>query len=95
MSGGGRPIKGKIGPQETKSRYAGRNSSLVSQNDVEKLYKTINDLEDKLKETQSKIFDFQTSIKQHHNEIEELDIIIKSYSLRIDVSYFTRIIFIH
>lgn len=87
MSGGGRPIKGKIGPQETKSRYAGSNTSQVSQNEVEKLDKIVKDLEVKLMETQSKIFDYQTNIEQHRREIEELNLIVKQCSSRINVNY--------
>lgn len=87
MSGGGKPIKGKIGPQETKSRYAGGNTSQVSQNEVEKLDKIAKNLEIELRETQSKIFDFQTNIEQHARQIEELNSIIKQCSLRINVSY--------
>jgi len=84
MSGGGKTIKGKIGPQETKSSYAGGNTSLVSKNEVEKLDKMARDLEVNLKETQSNIFDFQTSIEQHHRQIGELNIIIRQCSSRMN-----------
>ncbi|KAL4119341.1 hypothetical protein QTP88_012159 [Uroleucon formosanum] len=84
MSGGGRPIKGKIGPQETRSRYATGNSSLVSQNEVENLDKTAKDLEIKLRETQSNIFDFQATIDQNLRQIEDLNIIVKECSSRIN-----------
>jgi len=86
MSGGGRPIKGKIGPQEIRSRYATGNSSLVSQNEVENLDKTAKDLEIKLRETQSNIFDFQANIDQNLRQIEDLNIIVKECSSRINVS---------
>ncbi|XP_022172388.1 structural maintenance of chromosomes protein 4 [Myzus persicae] len=84
MSGGGRPIKGKIGPQEIRSRYATGNSSLVSQNEVENLDKTAKDLEIKLRETQSNIFDFQANIDQNLRQIEDLNIIVKECSSRIN-----------
>lgn len=84
MSGGGRPIKGKIGPQEKRSRYATGNSSLVSQNEVENLDKTAKDLEIKLRETQSNIFDFQANIDQNLRKIEDLNIIVKECSSRIN-----------
>jgi len=86
MSGGGRPIKGKIGPQEIRSRYATGNSSLVSQNEVENLDKTAKNLEIKLRETQSNIFDFQANIDQNHRQIEDLNIIVKECSSRINAS---------
>lgn len=86
MSGGGRPIKGKIGPQETMSKCVGNNASLVSRNEVEKLDKIAKDLEVKLMETQSKIFDFQSNINQHRRQIEELNIIVRQCSSRINVS---------
>lgn len=86
MSGGGRPIKGKIGPQEIRSRYATGNSSLVSQNEVENLDKTAKDLEIKLRETQSNIFDFQANIDQNLRQIEDLNIIVKECSSRINAS---------
>lgn len=85
MSGGGRAIKGKIGPQET-SRYAGGNVSQVSQNEVESLDKIGKDLEVKLRETQSNIYDFQANIEKNHRRIEELNIIVKQCSSRINVS---------
>lgn len=84
MSGGGRPIKGKIGPQETKSRFAGGNISQVSQNDVEKLDKIAKELEDKLRKTQSCIFELHSTIDQHQRQIEELNIIIRQCSSRIN-----------
>lgn len=88
MSGGGRPIKGKIGPKENKSRYAGGNTYQVSQNELEKLDKIARDLEDKLRDTRSNIFDFQTSVDQHHRQIEELNMIIRQCSSHINVSFF-------
>jgi len=88
MSGGGKPIKGKIGPKENKSKYAGGNTSQVSQNELEKLEKIASDLEVKLRDTQSNIFDFQTSIDQHHRNIGELNMIIRQCSSRINVSFF-------
>ncbi|XP_025198777.1 structural maintenance of chromosomes protein 4 [Melanaphis sacchari] len=84
MSGGGRPIKGKIGPQEIRSRYVTGNSSVVSQNEVENLDKIAKDLEIKLRETQSDIFDFQTNIDQNLRQIEDLNIIVKECSSRIN-----------
>lgn len=87
MSGGGRAIKGKIGPQETTSRYAGGNASQVSQNEVESLDKISKDLEVKLRETQSNIFDFQAKIEKNYRQIEELNLVVKQCSSRINVSY--------
>uniref|UniRef100_A0A2S2P266 Structural maintenance of chromosomes protein n=1 Tax=Schizaphis graminum TaxID=13262 RepID=A0A2S2P266_SCHGA len=84
MSGGGRPIKGKIGPQEIKSKYVSGNSSIVSQNEVEKLDKIAKDLEIKLRETQSNIFDFQANIDQNLRLIEDLNMIVKECSSRIN-----------
>lgn len=86
MSGGGRPIKGKIGPQETRSKFAGGNTSQVSQSEVEKLDKISKDLEVKLRETQSNIFDFQADIEQHQRQIVELNVIVRQCSSRINVS---------
>lgn len=87
MSGGGRPIKGKIGPQETTSRCASENTTTqVSRNEVETLDKNEKDLEIKLEETQSNIYNFQTTIEQHHRQIEELHMIVKQCSSRINVS---------
>jgi len=93
MSGGGKPIKGKIGPQETRSRYAGGNTSQVSQKEVEKLDKIVKDLEAKLRETQSNIYDFQSSIENHHTQIKELNMVIKECLSRISVSYLNLITF--
>lgn len=87
MSGGGRPIKGKIGPQETKSRYSGGKITEVCQNEVEQLNKMAKNLEIELRQTETKIFDFQSNIEQQDRQIEELNSIIKQYSLRINVSY--------
>lgn len=87
MSGGGRPIKGKIGPRETRTRHAGGNTSLVSKSEVEKLDKISKDLEIKLRETQSNIYDFEADIEKHRRQIEELNIIVRQCSLRINVSY--------
>lgn len=87
MSGGGRPVKGKIGPQETKVGFAGANTSLVSQNDVEKLDKFAKDLELKLRNTETNIFDVERSIMQHCGRIEELNMIIKLCMKRIKVNY--------
>lgn len=86
MSGGGRAIKGKIGPQETTSRYAGGNTSQVSRNEVETLDKIGKELEVKLRETQSNIFDLQANIVKNHKQIEELNTIVKQCSARINVS---------
>jgi peptidoglycan hydrolase CwlO-like protein len=88
MSGGGRPNKGKIGPQETKSKLAGGNTHLVSQNDVEKLDKIIQDLEIKLRETQSKIFDLQLNVQNCHGQIDELNKVVRQCSSHINVRYF-------
>ncbi|KAE9542882.1 hypothetical protein AGLY_002793 [Aphis glycines] len=84
MSGGGRPIKGKIGPQEIRSKYVSGNSSVVSQNEVENLDKIAKDLEIKLRETQSNIFDFQANIDQNLRQIENLNMIVKECSSRIN-----------
>ncbi|XP_025424025.1 structural maintenance of chromosomes protein 4 isoform X2 [Sipha flava] len=84
MSGGGRPNKGKIGPQETKSKLAGGNTHLVSQNDVEKLDKIIQDLEIKLRETQSKIFDLQLNVQNYHGQIDELNKVVRQCSSHIN-----------
>lgn len=88
MSGGGRPNKGKIGPQETKSRFAGGNTQLVSQNEVDKLDKAIQDLEVKLQQTQSKIFDLQVNVQNHHRQIDELNKIVRQCSSRMNVCNF-------
>lgn len=86
MSGGGRPIKGKIGPQETRAKY-GNNNSQVSQNDVEKLDKIAKDLEVQLKETQSKIYECQNNIESNRKKInDELSMIVKQCLIRINVS---------
>lgn len=87
MSGGGRPIKGKIGPQETRSRYAGGNTSQVSQNEVEKLDKIAKDLEVQLTDTQSHIYDIEAAIEKHRKHIEESNKIIRQCLSRINVSY--------
>lgn len=87
MSGGGRPIKGKIGPQETKAKYASGNTFQVNQNEVEKLGKREKDLEVKLSETQSKVLDIEADIRKHCTQIAELNAIIKTCSVAIDVSY--------
>lgn len=84
MSGGGRPIKGKIGPQEIRSKYVSGNSSVVSQNEVENLDKIAKDLEIKLRETQCNIFDFQANIDQNLRQIEDLNITVKECSSRIN-----------
>lgn len=86
MSGGGRPIKGKIGPQETKSKYAGGNTSQVTHNEVERLDKTAKELEVKLKDTQSNIYDLQNNVEQHRRKIEELNILIRGCLSCINVS---------
>lgn len=88
MSGGGRPNKGKIGPQETKSKLAGGNTHQISQNEVEKLGKTIQELEIKLRETQSKIFELQVNIQNHHRQIDELNKVVRQCSSRMNVSNF-------
>lgn len=88
MSGGGRPNKGKIGPQETKSRLAGGNTHLVSQNEVEKLDKAIEDLEGNLRETQSKIFDLQVNVQNYHRQIDEFNKVVKQCSSRLNVRNF-------
>lgn len=85
MSGGGRPIKGKIGPQEIKAKYA-NNTSQVSQNDVEKLDKIAKDLEIKLKETQSQIYECQNNIEYNRKRINEFNMIVKQCLIRINVS---------
>lgn len=87
MSGGGRPIKGKIGPQETRSKYAGGNTSQVSQNEVEKLDKIAKDLEVQLMDTQSNIFDIESNIEKHRKHIEESNKIIRHCLSRINVGY--------
>lgn len=87
MSGGGRPIKGKIGPQETRSKYAGGNTSQVSQNEVEKLDKIAKDLEVQLMDTQSNIFDIEANIEKHRKHIEESNKIIRHCLSRINVGY--------
>lgn len=94
MSGGGRPIKGKIGPQETRSKYAGGNTSQVSQNEVEKLDKTAKELELKLRTTQSNIFDLQSNVEQHRRQIQDLNIIIRECLSHINVSYLSINIFL-
>jgi len=54
---------------------------------VENLDKIAKDLEIKLRNKQSNIFDFEATIEQHHKHIEELNMIIRQCLLRINVSY--------
>lgn len=88
MSGGGRPIKGKIGPQETRSKCANTSAAHVSQSEVEKLDKMAKDLEQKLRDTQSNIFECQTNIEQYHRKIDDLNMIVKQCLSRINVNIY-------
>lgn len=54
---------------------------------MENLDKIAKDLEFKLRNTQSNIFDFEATIEQHRKHIEELNVIIRQCLSRINVSY--------
>lgn len=86
MSGGGKPMKGKIGPQETMSRHAGCNTSQVNEIDVEKLEKRRQYLENELNNIQSNRFSLESEIRQHRLNIDTSNIIIKQCISRINVS---------
>lgn len=87
MSGGGKPMKGKIGPQETMSRQAGCNTSQVDENDVEKLEKRRQYLETEINNIQSNKISLESEIRQHRLNIDANNIIIKQCISRINVSY--------
>ncbi|XP_050539980.1 structural maintenance of chromosomes protein 4 isoform X2 [Daktulosphaira vitifoliae] len=84
MSGGGRPIKGKIGPQEIRSKCANTSASQVSQSEVENLDKITKELEQKLRNTQSNIFDCQANMEHYQRKIDDLNMIVKQCLSRIN-----------
>lgn len=87
MSGGGRPIKGKIGPQDTIVRHAGFNTSQVSEKEVEKLEKHCQYLQDEISNINSSRINLESEIRQHRLNIDANNIIIKQCISRMNVSY--------